>query len=231
MVFDVLFRDEFLIAINKPYGYFVHRTKLDFQADTLVMPALRDQINQYVYPVHRLDRKTAGVLLFALDENTQRIMNTEFAEGNIDKKYHAIARGFTSESMEIDYAITNDSGQTQNAITHLITLQQSEIPVSSGKHPTSRYSWVELKPLTGRQHQLRKHMAHIFHPIIGDRPHGCNKQNKFFLENFNLSEMMLNAVELGFVHPYSKNDIIIKAPYSPEFLRMLVELNFKTSGS
>jgi tRNA pseudouridine65 synthase len=226
-MFDILFKDDFLIAIHKPYGYFVHRTKLDFQAETLVMPLLRDQINQYVYPVHRLDRKTAGVLLFALDENTQKILNTDFAEGRVSKIYHAIVRGFTPQELVIDYAITNDSGQTQNAVTHLKTLQQSEIPHSSGKHPTSRYSLTELKPETGRQHQLRKHMAHIFHPVIGDRPHGCNKQNRFFLENFQLSEMMLNATELRFIHPWQKNEVVISSPYSDEFARILIALNFK----
>ena len=226
-MFEILYKDDFLIAIHKPYGYFVHRTKLDFQAETLVMPILRDQINQYVYPVHRLDRKTAGVLLFALDENTQKLLNTDFAEGRVNKTYHAIVRGFTPDELVIDYAITNDSGQTQNAVTHLKTLQQSEIPLSSGKHPTSRYSLTELKPVTGRQHQLRKHMSHIFHPIIGDRPHGCNKQNRFFLENFQLSEMMLNATELRFTHPWHKYEVVIASHYSSEFIRMLDALSFK----
>ncbi|HMP29758.1 MAG TPA: pseudouridine synthase, partial [Saprospiraceae bacterium] len=118
MTFDILYRDEHLIAINKPYGYFVHRTKLDFQADTLVMPNLRDQIGQYVYPVHRLDRKTSGVLLFALDEMTQRQVNAMFADGTIHKSYHAIVRGHTQPIFEIHYELTNDAGQKQSAVTH-----------------------------------------------------------------------------------------------------------------
>jgi tRNA pseudouridine65 synthase len=229
MTFDILYQDECLIAINKPYGYFVHRTKLDFQAETLVMPNLRDQIGQYVYPVHRLDRKTTGVLLFALDTATQSIVNSYFAEGKVNKKYHAIVRGYTPEEAHIDYELTNDTGTKQNALTNFKTMQHSEIPISSGKHPTSRYSLVELTPITGRQHQLRKHMSHIFHPIIGDRPHGCNKQNRFFLNQFNFSEMLLHAHSLQLTHPNTSEDIYIQAPYFDEFIRMSMLLSFNTS--
>jgi len=226
MIFDILHQDEHLIAINKPYGYFVHRTKLDYQAETLVMPNLRDQIGQYVYPVHRIDRKTSGVLLFALDEKTQRILNDDFAEGKVGKKYVAIVRGYTPEASEIDYDLINDRGTKQSAITKFITLQHKEVPIAAGKHSTSRYSLVELSPVQGRQHQLRKHMSHIFHPIIGDRPHGCNKQNRLFLEQFNYLEMLLHARSLTFTHPHTDQEITVQAPLFDEFKRMMGLLSF-----
>ena len=230
MTFDILYQDESIIAINKPYGYFVHRTKLDNQASTLVLPNLRDQIGQRVYPVHRLDRKTSGVLLFALEEYTQRLMNDKFAAGEIYKKYLAVVRGHAPDQFEIDYALINDKGKKQEALTVGKSLQATEIPYMSWKHPTSRYSLVEMEPKTGRQHQLRKHMSHIFHPIIGDRPHGCNKQNKFFLEKFGLTEMLLHASEIGFKHPHSGEQIMIHAKPFSEFYRICGDLGFDLSG-
>jgi tRNA pseudouridine65 synthase len=97
--------------------------------------------------------------------------------------------------------------------------------VPSGKHPTSRYSLVEANPETGRMHQLRKHFAHIFHPIIGDRPHGCNKQNKFWLENYQMNTMLLHASELSFVHPHTTKEIHLAADLSAEFQRVLTLLS------
>lgn len=220
MTFDILFEDDHILAIYKPAGYFVHRTKLDYQAETLVMPLLRDQIGQKVYPVHRLDRKTAGLLLMAKDEESQKAFNDMFMAGSVKKTYLALVRGWAPESFEIDYAIENDRGKLQEALTLGKSIAQYEIPISSGKHPTSRYSLVELYPQTGRQHQLRKHMSHIFHPILGDRPHGCNKQNRFFLNQFQLNDMLLHAKNLSFIHPFSGK--LVSIDFSPrgEFNRI-----------
>jgi tRNA pseudouridine65 synthase len=168
-----------------------------------------------------LDRKTSGILLFALNEETNRSLQEAFMNKKIDKKYIALVRGFTPDSGTIDYPLTTDDGKTQEAITHFETIEQFEIPVECGKHKSSRYSLVELSPETGRMHQLRKHMAHIFHPIIGDRPHGCNKQNKLFLEKWNMNTMLLHAAELSLIHPVSKETILIKAEISSEFRRTL----------
>lgn len=109
----------------------------------------------------------------------------------------------------------------QNALTFFETLKRTEMPFAVGKHPTSRYSLVKLNPATGRIHQLRKHMAHILHPIIGDRPRGCNKQNRYFKEHFDMTQMMLHAVSLEFVHPVNGKQTIITAGYKPELVRMI----------
>jgi tRNA pseudouridine65 synthase len=217
---QILFRCERLVAINKPNGLLVHRSPIASDADVFAVQLLRDQLGQKVYPVHRLDRKTSGVLLFALDEVTNSEMQRKFMCGEVKKTYHAIVRGFTPDSGEIDYPLKRDDGVVQDATTHFETLQRTEIPFAFGKHSTSRYSLVKLNPVTGRMHQLRKHMAHILHPIIGDRPHGCNKQNRFFKEQFDMMQMMLHAVELGFVHPLTKQSVSIEAPYPVEFSRI-----------
>lgn len=227
MKLEILFEDEYLIAIHKPNGLLVHRSKIATDAEVFALQILRDQIEHHVFPTHRLDRKTSGVLLFAKDEETNRLMQMLFMEKEVAKTYKAIVRGWTDDQGTIDYALTTDSGKTQDAITHYTTLQRSEIDLPNGKFSTARFSLVELKPETGRMHQLRKHMAHIFHPIIGDRPHGCNKQNKLFLEHFSMIEMMLHAQTLKFEHPRTGETITIESKIQGELSRMLELLEFE----
>lgn len=224
---EILFQCEHLVAINKPNGLLVHRSPIASDADVFAVQLLRDQLGRKVYPVHRLDRKTSGVLLFALDEATNREMQRKFMDGQITKTYHAIVRGYTPDKGEIDYPLKRDDGVTQDALTYFETLMRTEVPFAVGKHPTSRYSLVQLNPATGRMHQLRKHMAHILHPIIGDRPHGCNKQNRYFKEQLNMMQMMLHALSLEFVHPFTNESTYISAPYQLEFSRMLETLDLK----
>ena len=197
-------------------------------ADTseFAVQILRDQIGKKVSPVHRLDRKTSGILLFALTDQMNREMQMQFQEGKVQKKYHAIVRGFTPDSLEIDYPLKRDDGLIQDAFTAFEMIKRVELPLPFGKHATSRYSLVDLHPTTGRMHQLRKHMAHIFHPIIGDRPHGCNKQNRFFKEHFQMDSMLLHARQIQFEHPALNRTITISADYQPEFKRMLQVLEF-----
>ena len=218
---EIIYQDEHLIAINKPHGLLVHRSKIATNTDVYALQLLRDQIGQKVYPVHRLDRKTSGILLFALSPEINSSLQSQFAENNIEKSYISIVRGFTPDKETIDYALTNDSGKTQDAITSYSTLKQSEVKVPLGKFSTSRYSLIEVYPKTGRFHQIRKHMAHVFHPIIGDRPHGCNKQNKLFKEKWNMHTMMLHAKQLKFTHPITKKTIQLNAPIHSEFERTL----------
>lgn len=212
------------MAVNKPHGLLVHRTRIADDADVFALQILRDQLGKMVYPAHRLDRKTGGVLLFALNEGTNRKLQQLFMLNEVDKTYWALVRGFTDEDGTIDYALKRDDGKIQKALTEYKTIQQFEIPVSSGKFSSSRYSLVEVYPRTGRMHQIRKHFAHIFHPIIGDRPHGCNKQNRLFLECFQMNTMLLHAREIAFIHPISNEKLVIKASLHKEFNRMLEEM-------
>lgn len=224
---EILYQDQYLVAINKPHGLMVHRSPIATNTDTFAVQELRNQLNLHVYPAHRLDRKTSGVLLFALDKEVLPVLHTQFAERTLEKTYWAILRGYSEDEGIINYALTNDKGKTQEAVTHYKTLQRTEIAVPFGKHASSRYSLVEAKPETGRMHQLRKHFAHILHPIIGDRPHGCNKQNKLFLEKWQMDRMLLHAKSLRLKHPVTQNDLDIKAEYHSEFARMLKVLEFE----
>ncbi|MCE7071001.1 pseudouridine synthase [Dyadobacter sp. CY327] len=224
---QILYQDADLVAINKPNGLLVHRSPIAADADVFAVQILRDQLGQKVYPVHRLDRKTSGVLLFALNEEMNSLMQQQFQEGKVEKTYHAIVRGYTPDQLDIDYPLKKEDGTIQEAFTSLRTLERTEVNFAIGKYPTSRYSLVELKPTTGRMHQLRKHMAHIFHPIIGDRPHGCNKQNRYFKEVLEVEEMMLHAVNIQFSNPIPDRKLSISAPYLLSFKRTLDLLGFK----
>lgn len=218
---EILYQDAHLVAINKPHGLLVHQSPIARDAEEFALQLLRDQLNQTVYPSHRLDRKTSGVLLFALDKESDRIMQQMFQNRQVEKKYLAIVRGFAPQEMTIDYPLKNENEILQEAVTYFKTLEHYQMDVPFGKHTTSRYSLVEAMPETGRMHQLRKHFAHIFHPIIGDRPHGCNKQNKFWLEKFQMNTMLLHASELSFIHPYTNEKMVIKADIWDEFKRVL----------
>jgi tRNA pseudouridine65 synthase len=223
---DILYRDEHLIAINKPHGLLVHRSSIAADADEFALQLLRDQVGLKVNPVHRLDRATGGVLLFALNKQVEITMQQQFSENKVDKKYLAIVRGYTPGSGEIDYPLRKENGTLQEAFTAYTTLKYAEIAVPFGKHETSRYSLTEIKPATGRMHQIRKHLSHIFHPVIGDRTHGCNKQNKLFKENWNMTTLLLHAVQIKFTHPVTGIDIIIEAPIQDEFNRMMNIMNW-----
>jgi len=182
-------------------------------------------LQQTVYPAHRLDRKTGGVLLFSLNKEMDQLLQKAFQEREISKKYWAILRGFAPESAEIDYALRKENGTLQDAVTTFKQIATAELPVPMGKFPSARYSLVEANPITGRMHQLRKHFAHIFHPIIGDRPHGCNKQNKFWKETYHMDTMLLHAAELSFKHPKTAANICIRAAVQEEFVRVMSILN------
>lgn len=224
---EILYQDEYLVAINKPNGLLVHRSPIATNTDVYALQLLRDQLNHKVYPCHRLDRKTSGVLVFALSKEVQKMMNDAFMNNETSKSYLAIVRGFTDDCGSIDYALTNDKGKLQEAVTHYKTYSKTEIDLPFGKFSSSRYSLVEVTPVTGRMHQIRKHFAHIFHPIIGDRPHGCNKQNKLFLEKWEMSNMLLHAESLRFVHPVSEIVVEVKASLPSEFERILNVLELK----
>ncbi len=222
----ILYRDEHLIAINKPHGLLVHRSKIADDTDVFALQLLRDQIGQPVYPAHRLDRKTGGILLFTLDKPTNVSMQQQFMNKAVVKKYLAIVRGYTDPIGEIDYPLRKENGTLQDAFTAYATLKQAELPVAFGGHATSRYSLIEATPTTGRMHQLRKHFKHIFHPIIGDRTHGCNKQNKLFLEQWEMETMLLHASYLKFTHPLTGDIIEIEAPVHDEFNRVMNLMNW-----
>jgi len=217
---EIVYQDDHIIAINKPHGLLVHRSSIANDAKEFALQLLRDQIGKHVSPVHRLDRKTGGLLLFAFEKDVEIALQRQFQNGQVLKKYLAVLRGHSPDQQDIDYPLAKENGTIQEAFTSFVTLKQTELNIPFGKHETSRYSLVEATPTTGRMHQLRKHFAHIFYPIIGDRKHGCNKQNKFFKEQWDMTTMLLHASELKFKHPVTGDHIELTANMGDEFRRM-----------
>lgn len=231
---EVLYADAYLIAIDKPSGLLVHRSWLAREATEFALQRVRDQIGQRVYPVHRLDRPTSGILLFAKDSETARLLTEQFTERRVQKRYHAVVRGYLGDG-ELNYPLreeldkiadaqANQDKEPQEAVTRYRCLQQIELPFAvSKKHSTSRYSLMEIQPLTGRKHQIRRHMSHLRHPIIGDTNHGDGRHNRFFREHFSIQRLLLAATQLSFEHPYSKEPIVITQSVPKEFTRIFSE--------
>lgn len=220
MELEILYQDEYFVAVNKPHGLLVHKTSIAEEQNNFALQILRDQLNKYLYPIHRLDRKTSGILLFAFDKETAKQLQETLQKEETVKQYYAIVRGYFPEKENVDHALTNYKGKVQEAQTYFECLTQTEIDLPNGKFNTARYSLVACYPKTGRMHQIRKHLNHLRHPIIGDRPHGCNKQNRILLEKFGLTEMMLHSRSLTLFHPRSKQQICIEASFSATFLKM-----------
>lgn len=229
MHLEILFEDDDIIAINKPSGLLVHRTALAAsEKKEFAVQILRDQIGQRVYPAHRLDRPTSGILLFSKKEEVLPLLKKQFENKTVHKSYLAIVRGIPAEkTFTVDQGLKNErSGKIQDAVTHFQVLDSSEIPYdTTGRYPTSRYSLLLAKPETGRTHQIRRHLAHKRHYILGDKKHGNNKQNSFFEKQFGLQNLLLHAHKLELNHPISNEKITLKAEIPVHFRTILKELN------
>jgi tRNA pseudouridine65 synthase len=233
---EILYQDQFLIAISKPSGLLVHRSMIDRYETEFAVQMTRDQIGQPVYPVHRLDKPTSGVLIFALDSATAKVLNQQFTEHTIKKSYLAIVRGYTDDHDVIDYALREELDKiadkdaqqdkpAQSAVTHYQTLAKVELPYAVGRYPTSRYSLIRCEPKTGRKHQIRRHLKHIFHPIVGDTTHGDGKHNQFFRDQFNSHRLLLHAESLQFSHPQTGEILNIHAQLDAGFNHVLNALD------
>ncbi len=235
---EILYQDEYLVAVNKPAGMLVHRSWLDRHETQFVMQTLRDQIGQHVFPLHRLDRPTSGVLLFALSSEVASQVMPMFAEHHFVKTYHAIVRGWIEQGDRLDYPLKKEldkvadkfasqEAQQQSAITEYQPLAKVEVPHSTGRFATSRFGLVEMKPLTGRKHQLRRHMAHLRHPILGDTSHGDGKQNRLFREHYQAHRLMLHASRLQFTHPLTGEAVDIHASFDQVWQQLLQQFDWQ----
>ena len=230
---DIIYEDEFLVAINKEAGLLVHRSWLDKDETRFVMQLTRDAVGCHIFPVHRLDRPTSGVLLFAKSSAVARTITEAFTERKVTKRYLAVVRGFMPEQGTVDYALSfkpdaiadkfaDLDKPAQEAVTHWRRLAQIELPFAvSKKHDTSRYSLVRLIPETGRKHQLRRHMRHLFHHIVGDTSHGDGRHNRFFRSQYGCERMLLHAQSLALSHPVTDEPLLLTAGLDNQWLRIL----------
>lgn len=232
---SVLYQDDHLVAVNKPAGLLVHRSAIDRHESDYAMQIVRDQLGRWVYLLHRLDKSASGVLLFALDKDNARRMTELFIGGTISKSYLAVVRGWTKEAERIDHPLrerrdkmtdqrADPDKPAQDAMTDYIRLATVETPYPVGRYPSARFSLIKASPLTGRNHQIRRHMKHVHHPIIGDTTYGDGKQNDFFRTQFQCRRMLLHAREIAFTHPQTGRPVRIAAPLDSAFNALLTRL-------
>ena len=222
---DILYIDDYLAIVHKPAGWLVHRTPLDKGETRFVLQALRDQLGRPVWPLHRLDKGTSGVLAFALDAQAARTMGLRFESGEgLHKTYRAIVRGWPVSEGLIDHALKrmpddmrSEREEYQAAQTRYRTLRRGELALSHGAFARTRWADVELQPLTGRRHQLRRHMKHIAHPILGDATHGKGPLNRAVAEHIGFNRLWLHALHLELRHPVHDAVLQIEAPLPPEW--------------
>jgi tRNA pseudouridine65 synthase len=231
----ILYRDEYVVAIDKPASLLVHRTRIDRQARVFALQVVRDQIGQLVYPVHRLDKPTSGVLLFGLSPEAGKRLTNFFSCGEVRKTYVAVVRGWLDEEGSIgkplgdlrDYTSSGLPGEPKEARSDYRRLATVELPHPVGRYETARYSLGVIYPQTGKRHQVRRHMRHIGHPVIGDRRHGDRDHNRFFEGHFASDRLLLTAMELTFPHPFKRHEVTVTAGFDEHFASILRRLGWR----
>ncbi len=208
----IIFRDEHLIAVHKPNRMLVHRTHLDFYENVNLRRWLAAETGLKVDPVHRLDKATSGIVLFACHTEALNALRNQFVEQKVQKSYLLLARGFTAQEGTIEHEVKSDDGKARSAVTHFKTLAHTEVEVAISRYPTSRYSLVEALPKSGRFHQIRLHFAHLRHPVIGDTRHGDRKHNQYFRDTLGIQPLFLHAASLSFEHPNGGEVTIFSQP-------------------
>jgi len=231
----ILYADDALVVVNKPSGLLVHRSPIDRHETRFAVQLLRNQLGRRVHPVHRLDKGTSGALVFALDRTVAGTLAEACATQQVRKSYLAIVRGWPAESGTIEHALeavrdayapADDAG-AKPARTDFRTLATVELPRRVDRYPTARYALLELQPDTGRRHQLRRHLAHVSHPIIGDSTYGKGRHNRLFAELFGVSRLLLACVKLQFAHPVTAEPLVIDADPGHGFATLLEQLDWQ----
>jgi tRNA pseudouridine65 synthase len=222
---SVLYQDDWMVAVDKPAGLLVHRNVHAGQ-EPFLLQLLRNRLGRLVYPVHRLDRATSGLMILALTPPAASVLARQFARHEISKTYLAVVRGFTPVDGTIDSPLRSDSGTLREARTDFVRLATTELPVPVGRYASARFSLVRVHPRTGRTHQIRRHFAHIRHPIIGDVLRGDGRQNRFFREHFGLHRLLLASIALSFAHPDSGEAITLTCPPGPELTKLFRDLGW-----
>ena len=236
---QILYQDDYLVVLDKPAGLLVHPSWIS-PANS---PNLMKWLKQY-YPsdtfhtIHRLDRATSGVIVFVRnDKQAAQQMHQQFLERRVSKTYLCVVRGWSVAEGTINYPLSqkkdhyadpfaSDDKPAQEAVTHFRTLAHVELPIAVGRYPVARYSLVEVKPETGRKHQIRRHMKHILHPLVGDTKHGEGRHNRLFREHFDLRRLLLMATELRFDHPVELKQIRVKAEPDENVKRLFALLGW-----
>lgn len=242
MLPEVLYQDDHLVAAYKPEGWLVHRSNIDPREDRILLQYLRDHTEAYLYPIHRLDKPTSGVIVFGKSGEVAARVQEQLESDTSLKKYLAVCRGYCPEEGTIDYPLPPVSDfkhqrkrakaelPRQSAITLFRRLDTTEIPYPVDRYPSSRYSLVEIELKTGRRHQIRRHFKHIHHPLIGCPKYGKSVHNRFFAEQYGCSRLLLHALQLALDHPATGERLSIFAPPRGAFLSLIRKFGWRVPG-
>jgi tRNA pseudouridine65 synthase len=230
MTLEIIFEDEYCITVNKPNNVLVHHAhhSRNVAEEKSLLQLLQAQVGIKLYPIHRLDRKTSGIILLAKETRFVAKFQELFTKNTIQKIYYGIVRGHTPETKIIDSPVKGRDGKVhKEALTHLKTLEKVILDIPVKPYDSSRYSLVEMKPKTGRMHQLRVHMNKISHPLIGDTKYGDKNHDMMFDKNFGCKNMFLHAGSLEFIHPYSKKPLKVNAVFPEDWIAIYKKFSWK----
>jgi len=235
---DILYEDDYLFAVNKPAGLLVHPSWIAPARTPNLVSLLKERYpGETIHTVHRLDRATSGVILFARNKTVTQQLQAQFVERRIQKTYLCVVRGWPDEAGVIDYALkpihdkhaephANPDKEPKEAVSAFRRIATVSLPIPISRYPEARYSLVEVKPSTGRKHQIRRHMRHIMHPLVGDTTHGEGRHNRLFRDHFDSHRLLLMAVGLEFVHPVTDTVIKIEAGVGEDVEQLFGQLGW-----
>ena len=229
MAFSIVFEDDYLLCVSKPNNVLVHHAfhSRNVAEEDSLLQLIKNELGIKVYPIHRLDRKTSGIILLAKETHFVSKFQELFTNNEINKTYFGIVRGFSPETKTIDSPVKGrDANVHKEALTHLKTLEKVTLNIPVKPYDSSRYSLVELSPKTGRMHQLRVHSNKISHPLIGDPKYGDKNHNLMFEENFGCTNMFLHAGKLDFKHPFTTEELTLKATFPKDWVTLFDEFSW-----
>ncbi|MGN1149162.1 MAG: pseudouridine synthase [Sutterella sp.] len=234
---DVLYEDDVLGIVSKPAKMLVHRTEIANGDTVFAVQCARETFGRRVWPVHRLDRGTSGVLVFAFDQETAGALGRQMMADGMKKRYAAVVRGTIGSPVLVrhplvppeDPYLRHSKKEAQEAATVFFPAASAEVPVPSGRYPTTRLSLVTAELLTGRRHQIRRHLKWLAHPIIGDATYGKGPLNRALAAHFGVERLMLHCVRMAFSHPATGELIDVAAPPEADYAAVLDTLGWRAA--
>lgn len=228
---EIVYEDDVLLAVNKPVGLLVHRSAIAADERDFLLERLREQTGVPLYLAHRLDRATSGLVLLAKTREIAGDLGKQFMARSVDKTYLAVVRGWPEAEGTIDYALPDvrERSPRKPAVTHWRVLATATVPIALGKYPEQRYALIEASPQTGRYRQIRKHLHHVSHHIVGDTSHGRGDHNRLWRMHFGVHRLLLHAWRLHLSHPLTAKTLTLEAPLDAVWQRVLVSMGWEAA--
>lgn len=230
MNLEIIFEDAYLLCVNKPNNVLVHHAhhSRNVADEDSLLQLIEKELKIKVFPIHRLDRKTSGIIMLAKETMYVSKFQELFTNNEIQKTYFGVVRGYSPDSKTIDSPVKGrDANVHKEALTHLKTLDKITLNIPVKPYDSSRYSLVELAPKTGRMHQLRVHSNKVSHPLIGDSKYGDKNHNVMYTAHFNWSNLFLHAHSLKFTHPHSQEELHLIADFPNDWKQLFEKFEWE----